>query len=284
MSKEIFLITGGTNGIGFHAAQEIAKAKKTVIITGKNALKGKNKLNEIRKNTGNEDVHFINGDLSSQIEIKSIAEFVKRKFSNIDVLINNAGATFFKREESVDGIEKTFAINHLAYFLLTGLLLPVILDSHKPRIVNVASSVHKGMDLNFDDIEMKKTYDGYRAYRQSKLCNILFTYFLSNKLKSKEVTVNCLHPGFVNTGLGHNNSGTVKFFFMLSQKLFGKSPQEGAETSIYLAMKKDLEKVNGKYFHKHETLTSSGQTYNQDTQKKLWDLSEKYTNFSYLEI
>ena len=133
---------------------------------GKNALKGKNKLNEIKRNTGNDDVHFINGDLSSQIEIKSIAEFIKRKFSNIDVLINNAGATFFKREESVDGIEKTFAINHLAYFLLTGLLLPVILDSHKPRIVNVASSVHKGMDLNFDDIEMKKTYDGYRAYRQ----------------------------------------------------------------------------------------------------------------------
>ncbi len=99
MSKKIFLITGGTNGIGFQAAQEIAKTKKTIIITGKNALKGKNKLNEIRRNTGNEDVHFINGDLSSQIEIKSIAEFVKRKFSNIDVLINNAGAAFFKREE-----------------------------------------------------------------------------------------------------------------------------------------------------------------------------------------
>ena len=281
MSKEIFLITGGTNGIGFHAAQEIAKTKKTVIITGKNSLKGKNKLNEIRRNTGNDDVHFINGDLSSQIEINNIAKTIQRKFSNIDVFINNAGAFFYKRKESVDGIEKTFAINHLAYFLLTGLLLPVILDSHKPRIVNVASSVHKGMDLNFDDIEMKKTYDGYRAYRQSKLCNILFTYFLSNKLKSKGVTVNCLHPGFVNTGLGHNNSGPVKFFFMLSQKLFGKSPQEGAETSIYLAMKKDLEEVTGKYFHKHESLTSSGQTYNQDTQKRLWDLSEKYTNFSY---
>ena len=109
----------------------------------------------------------------------------------------------------------------------------------------------------------------------------MFTYFLSNKLKSKGATVNCLHPGFVNTGLGHNNSGLVKFFFMLSQKLFGKSPQEGAETSIYLAMKKDLEEVTGKYFHKHEPLTSSGQTYNQNTQKRLWDLSEKYTNFSY---
>ena len=292
MCNQIFLISGATNGIGFYTAQEISKKNKTVIIIGKNPSKGQRCIKEIKKNTGNNDVHYINGDLSSQEEIKKISDLIKKKFPKIDVLINNAGIMYTKRIESVDGIEKTFAVNHLSYFLLTGLLLPMLSKSSKARIINVSSSVHNKAKLNFDDIEMKTKYDGSIAYRQSKLCNILFTYFLSNKLKEKNIMVNCLHPGFVDTGFGSNNVNNMKkFLSKLFKKILFKNeinsenvrllPIIGAETSIYLALSNDLENITGKYYHKQKSLTSSDLTYNKSIQKKLWDLSEKYTNFSY---
>jgi len=311
MRRKTFLISGGTNGIGFHTAFEIAKFKTTVIIIGKNPSKGQDRIDEIRKETGNNDVHYINGDLASQKEIKTIVQIIERKFSHIDVLINNAGIVYLKRFISVDGIEKTFAVNHLAYFYLTGLLLPIVLESHKPRIINVASSVHKKANLNFNDIEMKEKYDGKLAYRQSKLCNILFSYHLASKLKVKGINVNCVDPGFVNTGLGLNNRSLImtfslkllkKFFekkpnsLKLLKKFFEKKPKiikknysqtmrvnakEGAETSIYLATGNDLDEVTGQYYHKQKPLISSELTYDKNIQKKLWDLSERYTNFSY---
>tara|TARA_Y100000590_G_scaffold253004_1_gene284199 strand:+ start:421 stop:1299 length:879 start_codon:yes stop_codon:yes gene_type:complete len=292
MFNQIFLVSGATNGIGFYTAQEIAKKNKTVIIIGKNFSKGQSSIKEIKKNTGNNDVHYINGDLSSQGEIKKIANLIKKKFSKIDVLINNVGVIYTKRTESVDGIEKTFAINHLSHFLLTGLLLPMLLKSNKARIINVSSSIHNKAELNFDDIEMKTKYDGSIAYRQSKLCNILFTYFLSNKLKEKNIMVNCLHPGFVDTGFGSNNvSNLKKFLSNLFKKMKFKNetnsenerstPMVGAETSIYLALSNDLENITGEYYHKQKSLISSDLTYNKTIQKKLWNLSEKYTNFSY---
>ena len=141
--KKIFLITGGTNGIGFHTAQEIAKLDSTIIITGKNMAKGKRKLELIKSNTKNEDIHYINGDLSSLSEVKRMAESIERKFSSINVLINNAGIGYFNRVESVDCIEKTFATNHLGHFLLTGLLLPILKISNQPRIINLSSEGHK---------------------------------------------------------------------------------------------------------------------------------------------
>ena len=306
MNRKIFLITGGTNGIGFHTAQEIAKEKKTVIITGKNLSKGKKILNQIKNNAGNDDVHYINGDLSSQDEIKNIVKVIKKKFSKIDVLINNVGTAYLKRVESVDGIEKTFAINHLSYFLITGLLLPLLINSNKSRIINVSSSIHKKCThIDFNDIEMKNSYNVFDAYRQSKLCNILFTYFLSNKLKSRGITVNCLNPGSINTGFtyidnrnsanSYINQTLIKIprkIYNISKDMFKKknllknstnllSSLEGAKTSIYLATDDSLDGITGKYYHKQESSLSSEITYDYNNQKKLWHLSEKLTNFYY---
>jgi len=306
MNRKIFLITGGTSGIGFHTAQEIAKEKKTVIITGKNLIKGKKILNQIKNNASNDDIHYINGDLSSQEEILNIVKVIKKKFSKIDVLINNVGTAYLKRTESVDGIEKTFATNHLSYFLITGLLLPLLINSNKSRIVNVSSSIHKKCThIDFNDIEMKNSYNVFDAYRQSKLCNILFTYFLSNKLKSRGITVNCLNPGSINTGFtyidnrnsanSYINQTLIKIprkIYNISKDMFKKknllknstnllSSLEGAKTSIYLAMDDSLDGITGKYYHKKESLLSSETSYNYNNQKKLWNLSEKLTNFTY---
>lgn len=307
MNKKIFLITGGTNGIGFHTAQEIAKEKKTVIIIGKDLIKGEKILNQIKNNSDNDDVHYINGDLSSQDEIKNIVKVIKKKFSKIDVLINNVGTAFLKRVESVDGIEKTFAINHLSYFLITGMLIPLLINSNKSRIINVSSHIHKKCtNINFNDIEMKNSYNVFDAYRQSKLCNILFTYFLSNKLKSKGITANCLNPGCVKTGFNYvDNRNSFSSYInkklikiprkiyniskdilntkqnLLANNVDNLSPLEGAKTSIYLAMNDSLDGITGKYYHKQESLLSSEISYDYNNQNNLWNLSEKLTNFYY---
>ena len=306
MNKNIFLITGGTNGIGFYTAQEIAKEKNTVIITGKDLIKGNKILNKIKNSTDNDDVHYVNGDLSSQDEIKNIVKVIKRKFSKIDVLINNVGTAYLKRAESVDGIEKTFATNHLSYFLITGLLLPLLLNSNKSRIINVSSSIHKKCThIDFNDIEMKKSYNVFKAYYQSKLCNILFTYLLSNKLKSTGITVNCLNPGYINTGFSYvdNRSSIISYidktFKIITHKIYKfsinifknkklltsninrLSPLEGAKTSIFLATDDSLDGKTGKYYYKCESLLSSEISYDYSKQIKLWNLSEKLTNFYY---
>jgi NAD(P)-dependent dehydrogenase (short-subunit alcohol dehydrogenase family) len=214
-------------------------------------------------------------DLSVLAEVRRVAAEFLQKHNRLDVLVNNAGAYFAERRLSADGYELTFALNHLSYFLLTALLLDALKAAAPARIVNVSSGAHMLGPLDFDDL-MTKDYGmaGFKAYGRSKLANVMFTYELARRLEGTGVTANALHPGGVNTGFGKNNSGLVK----LGMKIFGRfslTPEQGAQTTIYLASSPEVAGVSGKYFAKCKAVPSSDASYDQAAQRKLWEISEK---------
>src|SRR5687768_6952035 len=204
MNGKICLVTGGTNGIGKSTALELARMGATVVIVGRDAQKTSQVVEEIRAASGNKNVDSLLADLSSQQEVRRLANEFKSKYSHLHVLLNNAGGFFMRRQLSVDGIEMTFALNHLAYFLLTNLLLDTMKASSPARIINVSSDAHAGGKIAFDNLEGEREYSA-STYGNSKLANILFTVELSRRLEGTGVTVNALHPGFVSTGFGKNN-------------------------------------------------------------------------------
>ena len=214
-------------------------------------------------------------------EVRRAAAEFNARHNHLDVLVNNAGAMFTQRQETVDGYELTFSLNHLAYFLLTNLLLDTIKSSAPARIVNVSSDVHKGAKLNFDDLQHQQSYGmgGINVYGESKLANILFTYELSRRLQGTGVTVNTLHPGVVRTGFGRNNSGLIRLIMPVIQR-FGISEEQGAQTSIYLASSPEVEGVTGKYFDKSKAIPSSPESYDESAQKRLWTVSEELTGLA----
>lgn len=276
MRGKTVLITGATNGIGRVTALEIAKMGAHVVIVGRNASKTQAAASEIKATTKNNAVDTLIGDLSSMADVRRVADEFKRGYQRLDALINNAGAVFSSREETVDGYEMTFALNHLSYFLLTNLLLDMLKASAPSRIVNVASDAHRGMSLNFDDLQHKKSYGigGWRAYGESKLANVLFTYELAQRLAGTSVTANVLHPGFVSTGFGHNKGQLMGMVMGVMQGLFALTPEQGAETMIYLASSPEVEGVTGKYFDKSKAVQSSSQSYDKDSARRLWEVSE----------
>ena len=242
------VLTGGTSGLGYRAAEVLGKKiKNKIILIGSNKQKGETSVINLIKDTSNNNISFIQCDLSSISEIKSLGDKLK-KFK-IDILINNAGALFFSRKESVDKIEKTFALNHLSYFILTNILLKYKVIKTGGRIVNVASGAHRGVKLDFTNLEMKSNYNGWIAYKKSKLCNILFTKKLSELIKKNKITVNCLHPGFVKTQFGKNNSGLASLAIKFLMNFFAISVEEGAETIVFLATDKSVKNITGKYFY-----------------------------------
>lgn len=272
LNKKICLITGATSGIGKVTAQELANQGATVVINGRNLEKCQNTINYIKKITGNTKVDFILADLSSQNEVRKLADQFKNQYNKLDILINNAGVILGDRQDSVDKIEMTFAINHLSYYLLTNLLLNTIKTSAPSRIINVSSAIHSWASINFEDIESKKGYNGMNAYSQSKLANILFTYELARKLGKSEVTVNTMHPGLVATNLGANMNGQDgKSWRSFIQT--GISPEEGAQTILYLATSPKVENITGKYFENKKAIPSSKESYDIEVAKKLWKLS-----------
>lgn len=280
MKDKVVLITGATNGIGKITALELAKKGAKVVIVGRNAAKTAATLSEIRSQSGNSGVDSLLADLSSQAQVRSLAEEFKQKYQRLDVLVNNAGAVFSQRQETVDGYEMTFAFNHLSCFLLTNLLLDLVKASAPSRIVNVSSAAHTFGPLNFDDL-MSTHYGmaGFKAYGQSKLANVMFTYELARRLEGTGVTVNVLHPGVVNTGFGKNNQGIMN----LALKVFGLfslTPEQGAQTSIYLASSPEVAGVSGKYFDHCKPVASSKASYDQAAQNRLWEISEKLTGLS----
>lgn len=214
-------------------------------------------------------------DLSSQAEIRRVAADIKRTYPKIDVLINNAGIVENTFKRSVDGIEMTFAVNHLAYFLLTNLLLEPIKAAAPSRIINVSSAAHFGARMDFDNLQGEKGYNGWRAYSQSKLANILFTYELARRLAGTGVTVNCLHPGVIGTKL-FRNLGIINTL----AGIFLASPEKGAETSVYLASSPEVEGVTGKYFDNKRAVPSSSASYNEADAKRLWQISAELTHLS----
>ena len=279
MENKKVLITGATAGIGLVTALELAKMQAHVILVGRNPQKTEQVARDLRSQTGNERIDTLVGDLSSQAEVRRLAAEYRHRYDQLHVLINNAGALFLKRSVSVDGLEMTLALNHLAPFLLTNLLLDMLIASAPARIVNVSSAVHFGNVLDLDDLNGEKHYRGYAAYGRSKLMNIYFTYELAHRLQDSEVTANCLHPGFVATNFGKNNGGLVRSLMGLVQ-LGAISPEKGAETSIYLASAEDLAGVTGKYFDKKQAVRSSEVSYDQDIARRLWETSLMLTGLS----
>ena len=277
MEGKTCLITGGSDGIGYVAARELARLGAQVFIVGRNAFKTKDAVDHIRDETGNREVRYLLADLSSQGDVRRLADQVKEQIPRLDVLLNNAGAIFLSNRSSVDGIEMTFALNHLGYFLLTTLLLDLLKDSAPARIVNVSSSSHGSPgEFRLEDLPQPGKSGGYRAYGRSKLCNLWFTYELARRLEGSAVVVNALHPGLVRTNIARNNGvlGRVVNFFIGAR---GVDAARGAETLIYLASSPEVEGVTGKYFMDCRAVASSSLSYNAELASGLWEMSERLT-------
>ena len=274
MQGKICLITGGTNGIGKSTAQELARMGAMVVIVGRNAQKTSQVVEEIRATSGNNNVDSLLADLSSQQQVRRLANEFKSKYSHLHVLLNNAGAVFMRHQLSVDGIEMTFAVNHLAYFLLTNLLLEPIKASSPARIINVSSNVHASGKIEFDNLQGERDYSP-KAYDNSKLANILFTMELARRLEGTGVTVNALYPGFVATGFAKNNGKVIAALVSIFAPLVARSPAKGAETSIYLASSPSVEGITGKYFYDSRVVPAAPQATDRAVARKLWDVSAK---------
>ncbi len=271
------VVTGATDGIGKVTARELAKMGASVTIVGRNVAKGEVVVAELKKAAGHDRVSFVAGDLASQKGVRASAAAIKSRLKKLDVLVNNAGAMFLKRELSDDGIERTFALNHLGYFLLTQELLDLLKASAPARVVTVASATHQGAKLDLGDLQNAKSYSGYKAYGQSKLANIYFTYELARRLQGTNVTANCLHPGFVASQFGNNTGGIFRLMIGWAKLVAAISEDDGAKTSVYLASAPEVSGVSGKYFDKCAAVSSSAVSNDADIARALWRESERLT-------
>ncbi|MGZ8410865.1 MAG: SDR family oxidoreductase [Hyphomicrobium sp.] len=278
MHGKVCVVTGATGGIGRVTARELAHRGAEVIIIGRNRERGEAAAAEAQTASGGSGT-FLAADLSSQNEIRRLAGEILRRHERIDVLVNNAGGMFRRRRLSPDGIEMTFALNHLSSFLLTDLLLPALSRAPAARIVNVASEAHRGVDLDFENLQGERGYQGLRAYKRSKLANICFTFALARRLAGSAVTANALHPGFVATDIGARSDWMATIAWRLVS-LFAIDVEKGAETSVYLAASADVEGVNGRYFSECGPVEPAPPARDRDVQRKLWDVSVEMTGVS----
>jgi NAD(P)-dependent dehydrogenase (short-subunit alcohol dehydrogenase family) len=276
LGGKVVLITGGTSGIGKAAATALAGMGATVVITGRNEERGKRALQEIREESGNDGVELILADLTVQDEVRRLAEELRERHNQLEVLVNNAGLVLSERTETPDGIETQLAINHLAPFLLTNLLLDLLKESAPSRIVTVSSDAHRWAKIDLDDLQSRKRYRGMQVYGKTKLANIMFTYELAERLEGTGVTANCMHPGGVNTNFGNNQGGPMNLLFRLF-KPFMRSPEQGADTLIYLASSPEVEGMTGKYLADRKVKAASDAAYDETTRKRLWEASEELT-------
>jgi retinol dehydrogenase 12 len=276
MHDKVCVVTGATSGIGLVTAQALARDGATVIVVARNPERGAATIRRLQQETGNSAVELMIADLSVQAQVRQLANEVQRRFAHLDVLINNAGALFGQRQMTAEGIEMTFALNHLAYFLLTNLLLDRLKASASARIVNVSSEAHRGARLDFADVQGRHRYRGWRAYAQSKLANILFTYELARRLEGMRIVTNALHPGFVATNFGRNNRSITAALWRILQ-LAAISPEQGAETIIYLASSAEVKDSTGKYFIENKAVRSSEASYDRTAAERLWQMSAELT-------
>ncbi|MBO9345042.1 MAG: SDR family oxidoreductase [Chloroflexi bacterium] len=274
MQGKVCVVTGATAGIGRVSARRLAEMGATVIIISRNPAKCDEVVAEIRQRTNNPAVEAMPADLSALGQVRAVAQRLLDRYPRIDVLLNNAGAVFTSRQVSPDGIEMTWALNHLSYFLLTHLLLDALKAAPAARVINVSSDAHLMGRIYFDDVQFaRRPYRGFAAYSQSKLANVMHAYALARRLQGTNITVNALHPGAVATNFGKNNSGLL---WQLVFQLFGRfaiSPEEGAKTSVYLASSPEVAGVSGKYFYRCKPKSSSPLSYDQQAQERLWALS-----------
>ena len=276
MKEKTVLLTGGTQGIGRATAEALAKLGAKVVLVGRDPTRIDATVKQLRAQTGNAQLHGMRADLSSQESIRTLARDYRQEHGKLDVLINNAGAIYMRRELSVDGIEMTLAVNHLAYFLLTNLLLDLLKASAPSRVVSVSSAAQRTGKIDFENLQGERKYNGISFYGQSKLANVLFSVELARRLAGTGVTSNCLHPGVVATGYGHNTPGFLKGLLQLFAPLM-LTPEKGARTSVYLASAPEVEKVTGKYFAKCKERAPHRSAMDPELARQLWALSEKLT-------
>lgn len=273
MNKKLILITGATAGIGETAARILATQGHEIILVGRNPQKTKNVVEKFRAQTGNNSIHGLLADFSDLQQIRGLAEQIKTQFPKLDVLVNNAGTYFGKRERTKYGAEKTFVVNHLAPFLLTDLLLDH-LQEHA-RIINVSSNSHYRGQLDLNDLNLSNFYFGLTAYQRSKLANVLFTYELARRLANATITVNALHPGLIATDIFQRNYGILGPLIKWIISRYAITLEEGADNTIFLATSADVAGVTGKYFVKRNAVKSAPLSYNEALAKRLWETSER---------
>ncbi|MFA9555744.1 SDR family oxidoreductase [Evansella sp. AB-rgal1] len=275
MKKKIMLVTGANSGIGQATALEFAKQNAHVVMLCRNEEKGRIAQQQIIEESGNNNIDLHICDFSNLDDVRKFASIFNKTYDHLHVLVNNAAVITTKRQETKDGYELQFGVNHLAPFLLTNLLLDKMKESVPARIINVSSGAYKVGNIAFDDLQSQKKYKTFKVYGQSKLANILFTYELARRLEGSGVTVNCLHPGAVSTNLGVDRKTGFGKTIVRMLKPFFQTPTEGARTSIYLATSDEVKGISGKYFVHQKEETTHKKTHNKEIAAKLWVVSEK---------
>jgi NAD(P)-dependent dehydrogenase (short-subunit alcohol dehydrogenase family) len=281
MNGKTVLITGASRGIGLETAKGLAQTGAKITIVSHNEDRAKQAVEKINQASGKESAKYYLANLASQSEIHLLSQKIHQDFDHLDVLINNVGSWFSEYKKSPDGIEMTFALNHLSYFLLTGLLLDLLHKKMHARIINVSSTAHKFVDdIPVEKIKNNGDFGIFKNYGLSKLANLLFTYELSERLANDGVTVNAMHPGFVNSEL-YRDFGILTPVIKLSARLFGKSSEEGAQTIIYLASSPEVADISGEYFVDMKVEESSPASHDKNLALRLWAFSETLTGFNF---
>lgn len=280
LQGRVCLITGATSGIGKATAAGLAQRGATVVLVARNREKGLAVRDELRAQSGNPHVDVLFADLSSQQSTRELAASFQQRYAQLHVLMNNAGGIFFKRETTIDGLELTFALDHLAYFLLTNLLLDTLKASAPARIINVSSSAEAAGRITFDDLQASRHYAAFPVYAQAKLANMLFTYELARRLEGSGVTVNAITPGPVATNFGGSGQGLLSRVFPLIFRVIGKPPERAAETAIQLAGDPALAAVSGKAFYERKELQTSPRSHDAAARQRLWQVSAELTGLA----
>jgi NAD(P)-dependent dehydrogenase (short-subunit alcohol dehydrogenase family) len=275
MDNKICIITGATSGVGLHTAIELAARGARLVLIGRNPARGAEAITAIKRRAPQAEIDVRYADLARLDQVRELGAALNAALPRIDVLINNAGAVFRRRETTAYGLERTFALNHMAYFLLTALLRERLIASAPARIVSVASNAHYGATLDFDDLQSERHYSRLTAYKRSKLANILFTRELARRLAGTGVTANCLHPGFVASRIGDDNGGLFRVAFTAVKRIVAITPERGAATSVYLATSPDVAGKSGGYYDKCALATPSAAAQDDAAARRLWAASAR---------
>ncbi|MEM7105801.1 MAG: SDR family oxidoreductase [Bacteroidota bacterium] len=275
--QKTFLVTGANDGIGKETARHFAGMGARVVMICRSQERGETAKKEIIESTGNENVHLYLADLASQNQIREACKAIIQDIDSIDVLVNNAGFMGYpERQLTEDGIESTFAVNHLGPFMITNLLFPLLRNTDNARIVNVSSVAHKLGEFDEDNLQLDQKYKAFQAYSNSKLMNILFTRELGDRIKDTGITTNCLDPGKVYTGIGKTYSKFFQFLFKIASP-FLLTPKQGAQTSIYLSLSPEVSSTSGEYFVKKKITSTAKKTWDKEDMKRLWEISTSLT-------
>jgi NAD(P)-dependent dehydrogenase (short-subunit alcohol dehydrogenase family) len=270
MNGKVVVLTGGTSGIGWVAAERLARAGARLVLVARDRARGESALAKLRELRPGGAHHIHYGDLSRIAEMKRLSAEIGADEPRVDVLINNAGALFNSRHVTEDGLERTFALNHVAYFALTHGLRARLEAAAPARVVNVASDAHRGARLDFRDLQSATGYRGLTAYGRSKLCNVLYTRELARRWAGSGITANSLHPGFVATRFGDESGGLLSYGVRFAKQLFAISPERGADTIVYLASSDEVAGITGGYFYKSRPATPSPEAQDDDDAHRLW--------------